>query len=59
MIVAIVLLNMLAKKLKIAYSILLLIGGLIIIFIPGLPAIKIEPDLIFFIFLPLLLFEAS
>lgn len=59
MIAAIVLLNMWATKLKIAYPILLVIAGLIISFIPGLPAVKIDPDLIFFIFLPPLLFEAS
>src|SRR3982751_6117261 len=59
MIATIVLLNMWAVKLKIAYPILLVIAGLLISFIPGLPAVKINPDLIFFIFLPPLLFEAA
>lgn len=59
MIAAIVLLNMWAAKLKVAYPILLVVGGLLISFIPGLPVVKIDPDLIFFIFLPPLLFEAS
>ncbi|RYE26107.1 MAG: Na+/H+ antiporter [Sphingobacteriales bacterium] len=59
MIAAIVLLEMWAAKLKIAYPILLVIAGLLISFIPGLPMVKINPDLIFFIFLPPLLFEAS
>jgi CPA1 family monovalent cation:H+ antiporter len=59
MIAVIVLLNMFAAKLKIAYPILLVVGGLAISFIPGLPVIKIDPDLIFFIFLPPLLFEAA
>lgn len=59
MIAAIVLLNMWANKLKIAYPILLVIAGLLISFIPGLPTVKIDPDLIFFIFLPPLLFEAA
>lgn len=59
MIAAIVLLNMWAAKLKIAYPILLVISGLIISLIPGLPMVKVDPDLIFFIFLPPLLFEAS
>lgn len=59
MVAVIVLLNMWANKLKIAYPILLVIGGLLISFIPGLPTVKIDPDLIFFIFLPPLLFEAS
>lgn len=59
MVAVIVLLNMWANKLKIAYPILLVIGGLLISFIPGLPTVQIDPDLIFFIFLPPLLFEAS
>jgi CPA1 family monovalent cation:H+ antiporter len=48
-----------AAKLKIAYPILLVIAGLLISFIPGLPVVKINPDLIFFIFLPPLLFAAA
>src|SRR6218665_3349490 len=59
MVAVIVLLNMWATKLKIAYPILLVVGGLLISFIPGLPVIKIDPDLIFLIFLPPLLFEAA
>lgn len=59
MIGAIVLLNMLASKLQIAYPIVLVIAGLLVSFIPGLPAVKIDPNLIFFIFLPPLLFEAA
>jgi CPA1 family monovalent cation:H+ antiporter len=59
MIAAIVLLNIWANKLKIAYPILLVVAGLLVSFIPGLPIVKIDPDLIFFIFLPPLLFEAA
>jgi len=59
MIAAIVMLNMLATKLKIAYPILLVVAGLLVSFLPGLPMVRINPDLIFFIFLPPLLFEAS
>lgn len=58
MVAIIVILNMWAVKLKIAYPILLVIGGLVISFIPGLPVVKVDPDLIFFIFLPPLLFQA-
>ncbi len=59
MIAAIVLLEMLAAKLKIAYPILLVISGLLISLIPGLPVLKIDPDLIFLIFLPPLLSDAA
>ncbi|MBV8326370.1 Na+/H+ antiporter [Chryseobacterium sp.] len=50
---------MLANRLKIAYPIILVIAGLLISFIPGLPAITIDPELIFIIFLPPLLYEAA
>lgn len=59
LIIAIVLLIMLANKLKVAYPVLLVIGGLLISFIPGMPILHLNPDLIFFIFLPPLLFEAA
>jgi Na+/H+ antiporter len=59
MVVVIVLLQMWAKHLKIAYPILLVVGGLAISFIPGLPHINVNPDMIFFMFLPALLFEAA
>ena len=59
MIAAIVLLEMLATKLRVAYPIVLVVAGLLISFIPGLPAIRVNPDLIFFIVLPPLLFEAA
>lgn len=50
---------MLANRLKVAYPIILVIAGLLISFIPGLPKIKIDPELIFIIFLPPLLYEAA
>ncbi|WP_028297274.1 Na+/H+ antiporter [Olivibacter sitiensis] len=53
------LLYMLSQRLKISYPIFLVIGGLAISFIPGVPHISVEPDLIFLIFLPPLLFEAA
>ena len=59
MIAAVVLLEMWAVKLRIAYPILLVVAGLLISFIPGLPRVRVNPDLIFFIFLPPLLFAAS
>lgn len=50
---------MLANRLKVAYPIILVIAGLLISFIPGLPPVKIDPELIFIIFLPPLLYEAA
>lgn len=59
LIVAIVLLIMLANKIKVAYPVLLVVAGLLISFIPEVPTIHIDPELIFFIFLPPLLYEAA
>ncbi|GEP51021.1 Na+/H+ antiporter [Flavobacterium noncentrifugens] len=59
LVVIIVLLIMLADKAKIAYPVLLILAGLGIGFIPGVPILHIEPELIFLIFLPPLLYEAA
>ncbi|MDT3402138.1 Na+/H+ antiporter [Mucilaginibacter terrae] len=53
------LLILLAKRLKIAYPIFLVLAGLGVSNLPGMPVINIEPDLIFLIFLPPLLYEAA
>ena len=50
---------MLARKLQIAYPVVLVIGGLALSLIPGIPVIEINPELIFIIFLPPLLYEAA
>ena len=49
----------LANKIQVAYPVLLVLAGLGISFIPGIPIIRIEPELIFLIFLPPLLYEAA
>lgn len=59
LILLIVFLTIFANQLKIAYPILLVLAGLAISFVPGLPLLKIDPDLIFFVFLPPLLYEAA
>lgn len=58
-VVAIVLLVMLATRIKVAYPILLVVAGLLLSFIPGIPSIGMHPELIFVIFLPPLLYEAA
>jgi monovalent cation/hydrogen antiporter len=50
---------MLANKLRLAYPIVLVIGGLAISFIPAFGNVTISPELVFFIFLPPLLYEAA
>lgn len=59
LVAAIVLLQLLANKLRVAYPILLVLAGLALGFVPGLPRVHVDPDLIFFLFLPPLLFEAA
>jgi len=52
-------LTMLSEKLRISYPIFLVVAGLLISFIPGLPLISLQPDLVFLIFLPPLLYAAA
>ncbi|MCE7064810.1 Na+/H+ antiporter [Dyadobacter sp. CY326] len=59
LIVIILFLVMLAQRIKISYPIVLVLGGLAISFIPGLPRISIDPEFIFLIFLPPLLYDAA
>ena len=56
---AMLLLVMLGQKLRISYPIFLVLAGLVLGFVPGLPRIVINPDLIFLIFLPPLLYQAA
>ncbi|WP_282456194.1 cation:proton antiporter [Chitinophaga sedimenti] len=58
-VVLIVLLIMLANKIRVAYPVLLVLAGLLLSFIPGVPVLKIDPELIFIIFLPPLLYDAA
>ncbi len=56
---AMALLYMLSQKLRVSYPIFLVVGGLLIGMIPGIPFISIDPEIIFLVFLPPLLFEAA
>lgn len=55
----IAMLTMLSEKLRVSYPILLVISGLLISLIPGMPSISLQPDLVFLIFLPPLLYAAA
>lgn len=59
LILIIVGLVMIAQKLRVAYPIILVLGGLLLSLINAFPTITIDPDLVFFIFLPPLLYEAA
>jgi CPA1 family monovalent cation:H+ antiporter len=51
LLVAIVVLATLATRLRLPYAILLVIGGLALGFVPGLPSIELNPELILVLFL--------
>ncbi len=48
-----------ARRIGIPYPIVLVLGGLAIGFVPGLPAIELAPDVVFLLFLPPILFAAG
>lgn len=56
---AVFILVMLAQRFRIAYPIFLVLSGLGISFIPGVSALQVDPEVIFMIFLPPLLYEAA
>ena len=52
-------LSILSNKLRISYPIFLVVSGLLIGFIPGIPLITLQPDLVFLVFLSPLLYAAA
>ena len=59
LLVAIVALATLATRLRLPYAILLVLGGLLLGFVPGLPSITLNPELILVLFLPPLIYPAA
>jgi Na+/H+ antiporter len=59
LLVAVAGLALLARKIKVPYPVLFVIGGLLIALIPGLPRIRLQPELVFLLFLPPLLFPSA
>jgi CPA1 family monovalent cation:H+ antiporter len=49
----------LARKLNTPYPIVMVLGGLLLSFIPGIPRVTLNPDLIFLVILPPLLYGAA
>lgn len=56
---AVLILMALARRVFIPYPIFLVIGGLILGFVPGVPAVRLDPDIVFLIFLPPILWAAA
>jgi Na+/H+ antiporter len=55
----IALLVILARKLAVPYPIVLVLAGLAISFIPHLPAVRLNPEVVFYFFLPPLIYPAA
>lgn len=55
----VVVFGVLARKLETPYPIILVLGGLLLGFVPGIPRINLNPDVIFFVVLPPLLYNAA
>src|SRR4051794_30851217 len=59
LLVAVAGLGALARVLSVPYPIVLVIGGALVGFVPGLPEVKLDPEVVLVVFLPPLLWGAS
>jgi len=59
LLLAVSVLALVARKLTIPYPILFLTGGLLLGLIPGVPKVRLDPELVFLFVLPPLLFPAA
>ena len=59
LLVAVVVLAIMAPRLRIPYPVVLVLGGLLLGFVPGLPRFTLDPDVVFLLFLPPLLYASA
>jgi Na+/H+ antiporter len=59
LLIAVAFLSALATRIGIPYPILLVLGGLALGFVPGVPDVALEPELVLVVFLPPLLYSAA
>jgi Na+/H+ antiporter len=57
--VAVAGLSVVARRVRVPYPILLVLGGLLLGLVPGVPHIELRPELVLVLFLPPLLYEAA
>jgi monovalent cation/hydrogen antiporter len=48
-----------AKKVDVPWPIFLVLGGMVLAFTPGLPSVRLDPQLVFVLFLPPILYAAA
>src|SRR5437764_1829649 len=56
---AVAALALLSRRVPVPYPVLLVLGGLVLAVIPGLPRVRLNPELVFLVFLPPLLYPAA
>jgi Na+/H+ antiporter len=59
LLVAAVGLSALARRLSVPYPIVLVVGGAVLGFVPGLPEVRLDPEVVLVVFLPPLLYGSS
>src|SRR5919205_936516 len=59
LLVAVAGLSALARRLSVPYPIVLVVGGALLGFVPGLPEVKLDPEVVLVVFLPPLLHASS
>src|SRR2546429_7940716 len=59
LLVGVAFLALLARRLDVPTPALLVTGGLLVALLPGLPVVQFDPQLVFLVFIPPLLFRAS
>lgn len=59
LLVAVAGLSVLARRLSVPYPIVLVVGGAVFGFVPGLPEVKLDPEVVLVVFLPPLVYGAS
>src|ERR687885_1323227 len=59
LLVAVAGLSALARFLSVPYPIVLVVGGAVVGFVPGLPEVKLDPEIVLVVFLPPLLYGES
>jgi CPA1 family monovalent cation:H+ antiporter len=59
LLVGVTILAMVARRLDVPTPVLLVVGGLVVALLPGLPTVQFDPHVVFLVFIPPLLFRTS
>jgi Na+/H+ antiporter len=52
-------LRLVAERIRVPYAAILVVGGLLLAFIPGLPQVTLPPEVLFLVFIPPLLYSGA